>query len=67
MSFKQNILNIQKELLNYHRDRDKLFYFYVNDRLNKSIKTYYKELSNSVSYLENRKKINKILKNINKD
>lgn len=50
-----NLINIKNELRKYHRDRKQLERYYVNERLSKSLESYYDELRYSVSYLNNRK------------
>lgn len=49
-----NLLTIKKELSSRHRNKKELEYYYVNKRLEKSLSTYYEELSNSFDYLDNR-------------
>ena len=48
----------------HHRNKNVLLYNYINDRLNKSLKTYYEELTDSVSYLNNKDEL-KIMKRLN--
>ena len=65
MKFKDQLLVILNDMSNYHRDKNKLLSFYVSNRLNKSLQTYYKELSNCVSFLE-KKNSEKIAKKLNR-
>ena len=45
---------IIEDLKHYHRSKKDLQIMYINDRLNKSLQTYYKELSESFNYLSSR-------------
>ena len=47
-----------KDLSLYHRNKSDLKILYINERLNKSLETYYKELSSSLDYLSNRNQEN---------
>lgn len=47
-----------KDLSLYHRNKNDLKILYINERLNKSLETYYKELSSSLDYLSNRNQEN---------
>lgn len=47
-----------KDLGLYHRNKNDLKILYINERLNKSLETYYKELSSSLDYLSNRNQEN---------
>ena len=49
---------ILKDLSLYHRNKNDLKILYINERLNKSLETYYKELSSSLDYLSNRNQEN---------
>lgn len=53
--FKENIQNIKNDLNKYHRDRSQLTLIYIQQRLNKSLNSYYNDLTNSVNYISNRK------------
>lgn len=57
-----NLIEIKKDLSYRHRDREKLNIYYVNERLNKSLITYYEDISRSVKYLNDRKPENVIKK-----
>lgn len=46
--------NIKKELGKRHRDKKYLEKYYIQERLNRSLDSYYKELEKSIEYLENR-------------
>ena len=54
------LIEIQNELSKYHRDKKSLEVYYIQLRLNKSLKAYYDDLSRSVKYLNNRKTDNVI-------
>lgn len=54
---------IIEDLNKHKRDRNSLLEEYINERLRKSLYTYYKELSTSVSVL-NRKDNMKVMKNL---
>lgn len=62
----QNILNnMLKDLSKYKRDKKDLLEMYINDRLSKSLETYYSELSNSLAYLVKKNEL-RVLKNMAK-
>ena len=62
----QNILNnMLKDLSKYKRDKKDLLEMYINDRLSKSLETYYSELSNSLTYLVKKNEL-RVLKNMDK-
>lgn len=48
------LLLLKKELSNYHRGRTYLEKYYISKRLNESLNSYYKELEDSLRYLDNR-------------
>ena len=52
--FKDNLLYIQNQLKNYHREKEKLLPYYFEERLKNSLKSYDKELASLIN--ENRKK-----------
>lgn len=58
-----NLLKLKKELSFYHRDKKILEKYYINNRLNQSLESYYSDLKTSISYLNNRKSEN-IIKNL---
>ena len=55
-----NLIRIKKDLYEHKRDPKSLTYYYINKRLNASLSSYYKQLTTSVSYLDNRKPENVI-------
>ena len=59
------LYNILDDLSKYKHNKDDLFPMYVNERLNKSLQTYYKEITNSFNYLKY-KDSNTILKRLNR-
>ena len=65
MSFKKTLLTLLEDMKYYHRDKEKLLPMYINERLNDSLQVYYKELSNTVSYLSDKDKL-RVLKSLNK-
>ena len=58
----KNLDEIKSELLKHHRSKHILLSIYVQDRLNKSLMSYYSDLSKSASYLENRNPTNVVNK-----
>ena len=62
-----NILVLINDDLNAHKGRAKqeLMKEYITDRLNKSLKQYYRDLSSSITYLENKDSKN-LLRKLNK-
>lgn len=48
------LLNILKTLEQYHHSKDDLIVNYIQNRLNKNLSVYYKQLSQSVQFLEQR-------------
>lgn len=62
----QNILNnMLKDLSKYRRNKKDLLEMYINDRLSKSLETYYSELSSSLAYLVKKNEL-RVLKNMTK-
>ena len=62
----KNILNnMLKDLSRYRRNKKDLLEMYINDRLSKSLETYYSELSNSLAYLVKKNEL-RVLKNMAK-
>lgn len=49
---KNKLYNIIDELSKYERNKEELLTLYINERLNKSLQTYYKEITNSFNYLK---------------
>lgn len=60
--FYNKLMHIRADLKQHHRPKQILMKIYIQERLNKSLKTYYDELSRSATYLENRKPDNVIKK-----
>lgn len=54
------ILNDTK---NHHRDKSFLIEYYINERLTKSLMSYYKDLSTSVDFLDRKDNL-KVLKTL---
>lgn len=52
-------------LSKYKRNKDDLIELYINERLEKSLKTYYLELYNSLDYLLSKNDL-RVLKNVDK-
>lgn len=53
------------ELKGYKRDKNVLMEGYINDRLNKSLKSYYSEISDSLTYLQTKSSAN-VMRKANK-
>lgn len=62
---KDKLYNIIKELSSYKRNKNDLLAQYINERLNKSLQTYYKELIDSFDHLKYKDSSN-ILKKLNR-
>ena len=62
MDFK-GLENIKQELQFYKKDRKEVLLNSINDRLNKSLNNYYKELTDSFKYISKQNEL-KVLKNI---
>ena len=58
-----NLDIILKELQEYKRDKKTLLPFYIQERLNKSLLTYYKQLTNSIRYYDRKDEL-RILKKL---
>jgi len=65
-NFKDNLFNMLEELGKHHNDRAKLIEFYINDRLNKSLASYYEALDKSINYLSKKDEL-KVLKQIGEE
>lgn len=50
-----NLETILIELNQYKNKQDKLMYNYINERLTKSLISYYKELQTTVNFLNSKK------------
>lgn len=57
--------NMLDEMSKFHRSKDELMSLYVSKRLEKSLQTYYEDLSESVSYLDAKNSM-KVLKGLNR-
>lgn len=55
---KTQLKHIQKDLSKHHRDKKTLKIYFIQARLNKSLASYYSDLSKSAKYLEARSPIN---------
>lgn len=60
-----NLEQVQNDLNNYHRNKQALLIYYVNKRLNDSLKSYYSDLLTSVKFLNTKDDI-KLIHGINK-
>lgn len=60
------LFSIEKDLKEHNKDRNTMMSLCVEERLNKSLSTYYKELSNSINYLEYKDSL-RVMKKINKE
>lgn len=58
-----NLKEIKEELKLYKRDKSTLLVSYINDRLNKSLKTYYDKMNESFNYIAQQNEL-KVLKNL---
>lgn len=65
MDFKNNLIYILRELKLHHRNPSELLGKYVEERLDKSLCTYYDALLENAAYLE-RKNPLKVMKQISK-
>lgn len=54
---------VLKDLQNYKRSKDTLLPMYIQLRLDKSLVTYYKQLSSSIKYYDKKDEL-RILKNL---
>lgn len=55
--FRDILFNMLEDMSAYHRDKETLLTIHINERLNKSLQTYYKEISKSLDYLSNRNEL----------
>jgi len=60
----KDLYSILEDLNKHHRKKSDLLSYYINKRLDKSLETYYKELSYSVNYLKSKNNI-KVMGEIN--
>ncbi len=58
-----NLDNVLDELQKYKRDKKTLLSVYIQDRLNKSLLTYYKQLTSSIRYYDRKDEL-RILKKL---
>lgn len=58
MTFIDTLNGMVNDLNSYKRDNSGLLEMYINDRLNKSLKTYYKELNQTIEYLNSKDALN---------
>ena len=58
-----NLDNVLYELQKYKRDKKTLLSVYIQDRLNKSLLTYYKQLTSSIRYYDRKDEL-RILKKL---
>lgn len=63
--FIDTLNNMLNTLSKYKRNKDDLIELYINERLEKSLKTYYLELYNSLDYLLSKNDL-RVLKNVDK-
>lgn len=63
---RNNLDQALEDMSRFHRNKDSLIYAYINDRLNKSLKSYYSELTESVEYLNSKDDL-RIAKRLNND
>lgn len=61
-----NLKQVLNDLSKYNRSKDYLLSLYVNDRLNKSLQTYYKKIEECYNSLKYKNNI-KIIKYLNKE
>ena len=58
-----NLDNVLDELQKYKRDKKTLLSVYIQDRLNRSLLTYYKQLTSSIRYYDRKDEL-RILKKL---
>lgn len=63
---KHNCLRMLQDIQNYKNNPQELMLQYMKKRLDKSLDTYYIEMSESLEYLSRRKDPTKIIRKINK-
>lgn len=61
-----NFKIVLEELDNYKHSKTEVLYNNINERLNKSLKSYYEELQDSVNVLNYKNNI-RVLKNLNNE
>ena len=60
-----NLNKMLNDISKYKRNKDDLLEMYIKERLNKSLETYYNQLSSSLEYLISKDSV-RVLKNLNK-
>ena len=65
-TFSDELATIITDLKKYKRDKKSLMETYVNQRLNQSLRTYYRELSEAIKYLEDKDAMN-VARKLNKE
>lgn len=60
-----NLNKMLDDISKYKRNKDDLLEMYIKERLNKSLETYYNQLSSSLEYLISKDSV-RVLKNSNK-
>lgn len=60
-----NLLEILNELRNHHREKSSIMEQCVNERLKKSLVTYYKEVTQSMEFLSKKDEL-RIMKKMNR-
>ena len=65
-TFEEILNGIIKDLNAHKRDKAKLMEYYVNERLNKSLKTYYEEMDRISKYLADKDALN-VARKLNKE
>lgn len=66
ITFKSVLDGILFDLSRHKRDKKTLMETYINERLNNSLKTYYKELGDAIKYLEDKDVMN-VARKLNKE
>ena len=60
-----NLNKMLDDISKYKRNKDDLLEMYIKERINKSLETYYNQLSSSLEYLISKDSV-RVLKNSNK-
>ena len=60
------VMGIKEDLQKYKRNREELHRIYIEKRLNESLTAYYKELIDSINFLEYKDSL-RLLRNLNKE
>ena len=64
MSFKDKLYNIREDLDSHKRDRDQSLSIMVEQRLQKSMESYNKDIANGIAYISRRSSL-RVLKKLN--